>query len=129
MLLRAFLIWLALVAAAILNGGVREKLLTPRFGSHAGHVISSVTLSAGIFLIAWLSVRWIAPHDRRDAMLLGFAWLGLTVAFEFLAGHYVFKNSWDRLLADYNVLRGRVWILVLVTTFAAPIWAWYRRGA
>ncbi|HII01788.1 TPA: hypothetical protein HA351_09125 [Methanosarcinaceae archaeon] len=28
--------------------------------------------------------------------------------------------GWDRLLADYNILKGRVWILVLLTTFLAP---------
>jgi hypothetical protein len=50
-------------------------------------------------------------------------WLGLTLAFEFLAGHYLFRQSWDRLLADYNVARGRIWPLVLVVTAAAPFWA------
>ena len=38
--------------------------------------------------------------------MVGIAWVALTVAFEFLAGHYVFGNSWEKLLADYNVLRG-----------------------
>jgi hypothetical protein len=44
----------------------------------------------------------------------------MTVAFELLAGHYLFGNTWERLLADYNVLRGRIWVLVLITTFLAP---------
>jgi hypothetical protein len=125
---RAFLIWLVLVTTAILNAGVREKLITPRFGSHAGHVVSSLTLSVAIFLIAWISIGWIGPDDRNAALVVGTLWLALTVAFEFVAGHYVFRNSWARLLADYNILRGRVWVLVLIATFAAPIWAWYRRA-
>jgi hypothetical protein len=50
---------------------------------------------------------------------VGIAWLLLTVAFEFLAGHYLFHNPWARLLEDYNVFRGRIWVLVLLTTLVA----------
>ena len=45
----------------------------------------------------------------------------LTLAFEFLAGHYLFGNSWERLLADYDVARGRIWPLVLIVTFVTPL--------
>ena len=44
----------------------------------------------------------------RDAWTIGALWLTLTLAFEFLAGHYVFRTSWRQLLADYNVFRGPV---------------------
>jgi hypothetical protein len=55
-------------------------------------------------------------------------WLLLTVAFEFLAGHYLFGHAWDRLLADYNLAGGRIWVLVLATTMFAPLAArWLRR--
>jgi hypothetical protein len=55
---------------------------------------------------------------------VGILWAVLTVAFEFLAGHYAFGHPWPELLADYDLLRGRVWLLVLVTTLVAPRWAW-----
>jgi hypothetical protein len=45
----------------------------------------------------------------------------LTLAFEFLAGHYLFGDPWERLLAEYNVARGRFWVLVPITTLLAPI--------
>jgi hypothetical protein len=44
----------------------------------------------------------------------------MTVAFEFLFGHYVMGHTWERLLQDYNILAGRIWILFLVFTAAAP---------
>ena len=53
--------------------------------------------------------------------MLGTVWVALTVAFEFLAGHYVFGNSWERLIVDYNVFRGRIWILVLLMNLFAPL--------
>jgi len=60
--------------------------------------------------------------------MIGVLWLVLTLAFEFLAGHYVFGNPWSRLWTDYDVLRGRIWILVLVTTLVAPVIAARIRG-
>jgi hypothetical protein len=120
---RALLVWVLLVVLAILNGLVREAVVSPRVGSAAGHVVSSILLAGLIALTAWLSIPWIAPGTARRAW-----WLSLTVAFEFLAGHYAFGHPWPRLLADYNVLRGRVWLLVLATTFVAPAWAWRARA-
>jgi hypothetical protein len=65
----------------------------------------------------------------RDAFLVGLLWVVLTVAFEFLAGHYIFGNSWETLLADYNVFRGRVWLLVLLTNLLAPLLASYGKNS
>ena len=36
---------------------------------------------------------------------MGTGWLALTVVFEFGFGRLVAKQSWDELLADYNVAR------------------------
>ena len=54
-----------------------------------------------------------------DAWTIGVMWLAMTLAFEFLAGHYFFRTPWATLLADYNLLAGRLWILVLVATVTA----------
>jgi hypothetical protein len=72
-------------------------------------------------LVTWSTIAWIRPRSLADAWRIGLLWLALTLAFELLAGHYVFDAPWSRLLADYNLLRGRIWILVLITTFAAPV--------
>ena len=123
MILRAFAIWVLLLILAILNGGARDVLITPRIGESASHIISTVSLCVLIFLVSFFSIRWINPTGSRDPLIVGLFWVSLTVAFEFLAGHYVFGNSWQKLFADYNVAQGRVWILVLVADFTAPLWA------
>lgn len=51
---------------------------------------------------------------------MGVIWLFSTIAFEFIAEHYVFGNSWEKLLADYNLFEGRIWSLVLLTILLAP---------
>ncbi len=60
------------------------------------------------------------PTTARDVWRIGALWVALTPAFEFLAGHYVFGTPWHQLLADYNVLRGRIGVLVFITTTVAP---------
>jgi len=128
MILRALLVWLSLVVVAIANGSVRQYLLLPVVGEHPGHVVSSISLSLLILLVAWLAIRWIGPATAADAWLIGLVWVLATIAFEFLAGHYLFGNPWSKLLADYDVRQGRVWLLVLLATAVAPRWAAGIRG-
>jgi hypothetical protein len=123
MFFRAFIVWVALLALAIVNGAARETWLVPRIGGPAGHAVSSLSLSAAILLLAWLTIAWIDPASARDAFLIGLAWLALTLAFEFIGGHYLFRKPWNELLADYDVMSGRIWVLVLVTTMLAPLLA------
>ncbi len=73
-------------------------------------------------LVTWLSIRWIGPRTSSAALAVGGVWLALTLAFEFLAGHYLFHKAWATLLADYDVRRGRIWVLALVMTLLSPLW-------
>jgi len=120
MFARALAIWCVLLVIASINGALREVVLIPRTGDVVGRVISTLLLSAFIVILTWLTIGWIGPGTANQAWLVGIVWVLLTLAFEFLAGHYLFHNSWSSLLADYNVLRGRIWVLVLVTTLVAP---------
>jgi len=117
---RAALAWLGILLLAILNGALRQALLIPRFGEQIGHIVSTLLLSALVFVAAWVLVPWIRLPTARDAWLVGFLWLLWTLAFEFLGGHYLFKSPWERLLADYNLAQGRIWVLVLMATLLAP---------
>jgi hypothetical protein len=128
MLRRSLVVWFGLLVLAIANAGVREALITPSMGASAGRVISTITLCAAILVLSWLTIGWIRPRSSRDAWAIGGLWFGLTVAFEFLGGHYLFGNPWSRLLEDYNVFRGRVWVLVLLTTALAPLLCARARG-
>jgi hypothetical protein len=120
MVMRAGLIWCVLLAIASINGIAREAILIPRIGDVVGRAASSLALSAFIAILTWISIRWIAPQSSQQAWSVGLIWVALTLGFEFLAGHYLFHNPWSRLLEDYNVVRGRIWILVLITTLVSP---------
>ena len=120
LLARALVVWWILLALAVLNGAIREAWIAPRTGDAAAHGISSLMLCVLILILTRLAIGWLRPSTARDAWTIGGTWVGLTVAFEFLAGHYLFGTPWNRLLEDYNLARGRIWVLVLLTTAAAP---------
>ena len=128
MLGRAVAVWLGILVLASLNGAVRDLVLAPRMGDTLARALSTITLSALVLLVTWYTVTWIGPHTIRGALLVGLLWLLLTLAFEFLGGHYLFHKPWSALLADYDLRRGRIWIMVLVITFAAPLWLGRLRG-
>lgn len=125
---RAFAVWLILLALAFANGAIREIWILPKAGEPGGHALSSVTLCLAILLLSWFTIAWIGPLSSRHVWTIGGGWVALTLAFEFLAGHYVFGNPWSRLLADYNIFRGRIWVLVIVTTACAPWLTAYAHG-
>jgi hypothetical protein len=128
MLLRALIVWCGLLVVAIVNGTIRVAVIVPVVGDTAGHVISTIVLSIAILLIAWFAIPWLGPASGTDLWRIGTMWLALTVAFEFGAGHFLFGNPWSRLLEDYNVLRGRIWVVVLFATATAPMVAAWGRG-
>jgi len=129
-LFRAFIVWFAILLLAIVNGALREKILNPGLGEASGHIASTLILSILVVLVSWLSMSWIGPASFREAIIVGSGWLALTLAFEFLAGHYLFGTSWDKLLADYDMSRGRIWPLVLLTTLISPpVIFWLKRGS
>ena len=128
MILRSIAIWFALLGIAIVNGAVRSAWISPRLGEYAGHVLSTIVLCAFIVWLAFATIRWVAPAGLREGFLVGVLWLVLTVAFEFIGGHYLFGDPWPKLLADYDILHGRLWLLVLVTNLLAPLWAAKMKG-
>jgi hypothetical protein len=120
MIRRALAVWFVILVLAVVNGAVRDGWLSPRLGETIGRGLSSISLSALVFIATCLLIRWLRPATVGQAWGIGWLWLGLTLGFEFLAGHFLFGKPWPTLLEDYNVLRARIWILVLIVTFVSP---------
>ena len=113
--------WLLFLILAIINAGIRNTVYKPIVGDLTAHQISTIVFMIIIMVVTYLLFRFIQIKlSDSQAFLMGFIWLFSTILFEFVAGHYVFGNSWEKLITDYNILKGRVWSLVLLTTFFAP---------
>jgi len=120
MILKYSLLWIPMVFIAILNGLFRQIVLIPRFSELHAHQLSCLT---GVILFGsytWLiGLIWPLPSEAQ-ALAVGMIWLALTIAFEFVFGHYIAHSSWERLVQDYDLLSGRLWILVLLAVALLP---------
>lgn len=114
-------VWFIFVIVAIINGGIRNNVYKPYVGDLTAHQISTIIFIIAILIITYLILKFsnIQLSDSKS-IIMGFIWLLLTIFFEFIAGHFIFGNSWDKIVGDYNILEGRIWSLALLTTFLAP---------
>jgi hypothetical protein len=117
----ALAVWLLLFGVAFSLGAVRELLIAPAIGEPLAHVVGTLAFVAVLLGITVAFVRRIRPRcSLTDLWLVGVLWLALTLAFEFLFFHYAAGKPWEALLADYNLLRGRIWLLVPLTELLGP---------
>jgi hypothetical protein len=112
--------WLLMLLVSIANGAVRDFTYGKHMDELTAHQLSSVSGILVLGLVIWGFVRRYPPLSSREAISIGLLWMALTVAFEFLFFHYVGGHSWAELLANYNVLKGRVWVVVLAWVAIAP---------
>jgi hypothetical protein len=119
--LKAFGVWLGMLVAAFLNGALREVLIVRLVGEQVGHVISVFLLSGAIVGITSVFVKALGPVPASTLLGIGLFWLVLSLLFEFGFFHYVMHEPWEKLLADYNLFRGRLLILVWLTTLFSPL--------
>jgi hypothetical protein len=124
---RPVAVWLAILVLASLNGAVRDLIVAPSIGDTMARALSTVMLCGVILLVTWYTIRWMGTQNARQALAVGALWLVLTLCFEFGAGRYAGK-PWPVILGDYDVTRGRIWVLVPIITFVAPYWVDRMRG-
>lgn len=119
------LAWVSMVLIAIANAFLRENIFAKRLSELQAHQVSTVTgvLLFGIYI--WVITRLCRPESPGHALTIGLMWLGLTIVFEFLFGHFVMGHPWSRLFYDYNVFAGRLWGIVLIWIALAP-YTFYR---
>ena len=113
-------VWLLLAFVMSLNGVFREAALVPVVKRTAADILSAVL---GISIILAVTRPFLRPfYGRPDARpaTVAVAWAALTLAFEFLFGHYVDQKSWSELVGNYALWRGKLWPVVFASVIAAP---------
>ena len=125
MILKYVAAWLLMPIIGIINGVIRQYGYSSALGELRAHQVSTLTGMVLFGLYIWaLTLLW-KIRSSAEAIAIGLIWLTLTIAFEFLFGHYVMKHPWSRLLHDYNIFEGRLWVLVLLWVTLAP-YVFYR---
>ncbi len=121
MVARTVAVWLLLIVAEIAHGILRAILLVPMVGEFRSNQIGVFTGSVIIVVFAYFTIIWIGARRDSSLFLVGFIWLALTVAFEILFGRFVMGLSWERLSADYNVIKGGLMPLGLLVLLFSPM--------
>jgi hypothetical protein len=117
---RAFGVWLLLITAEVAHGIVRTLVLTPVVGDFRSRQLGVFTGSLLILLVSALTIRWIGASRPRTLLMIGSAWVVMTVAFEIAFGRMM-GYSWERLGSDYDMLEGGLLPIGLVVMALAPI--------
>ncbi|MBU7033408.1 MAG: hypothetical protein HXS53_12825 [Theionarchaea archaeon] len=119
--LQALGIWIVMVFLAIINGTLRNNVYGPKMTELLAHQLSTVIYIAIFILMLFLFFsRTSTPYSQKDLVMIGILWLFLTIMFEFGFGHYIMGHPWSRLLNDYDLFQGRLWMLVLITELTGP---------
>ena len=113
--------WLMLMILAIVNVNAREKLFGPHKSNLSVQQLSTLLFSSAVFFVSFVLVGLGDFTEPGNSFIfLGLIWLVLIISFEFITGHFTFSNAWKKLFADYSLLNGRIWLLVLINTLTAP---------
>ena len=119
-MIRYVIAWVPMLFIAIANGALRQFTFGRVMPELHAHQLSTVIGSVLIGLFIYVVVRIWPPSSSKQAVVIGLAWLFLTVLFEFAFGRWGMHRTWDQLLNDYNLAAGRVWIVFLAWLTAAP---------
>jgi len=113
--------WIGLMLIGILNGVLRVMGYQKYMPEIRAHQLSSLTGIIFLGLAVYLLDLARPIESSQQALLIGSIWLGMTVLFEFGFGHFIMKHPWKKLFHDYRLDRGRLWLLVLLWIFFAPL--------
>lgn len=119
--------WIVMLLVSVANGAVRDLAYARHMSALAAHQVSTVTSVTLLGALMWICFRRHPPSSALHAIVIGLMWTALTVGFEFLFFHVVGGHSWTELLANYNILQGRVWGVVVLWIATAPSLFFHRR--
>ena len=118
---RTILYWLPMPFLGVINGTFRQFVLLDHVDDLAAHQLSAFTLILLLAVYIRIIIRRSGIRTTKGAWVTGAVWLGLTVLFEFGLGYFVSHLTLEQMLADYNVLEGRLWPLVLLSVLTLPV--------
>lgn len=128
MILRALLIWLCIAIAETLHGALRVRFANRRLGDRRARQLAVISGSAIIVGITWIALPWIGIQSARQAVAIGVLWTLLMLAFDVAFGRFVFRASWERILADFDLGKGGFLGLGMSVLLLAPLVVGHLRG-
>lgn len=117
--IRQILFWLPMIIIAFANAALRELVFIKYFNEFQAHQLSTITLIIFCSVYIWVVFAHLRINNAKQALVIGFIWVLLTVVFEFSLGRLTNK-SWDYLLQNYHLFAGRIWVIFLFCLLMLP---------
>ena len=119
MSIKHFLFWLPMIVLAFVNAALRQLYFIKHFSELTAHQLSTITLIVLCSIYVGVVFPYLAIQSSKQAFLIGFVWVILTVLFEFSLGKLTGK-TWAYLLKDYDLMAGHIWPVFLVSLLLLP---------
>jgi hypothetical protein len=119
--LKASVIWLVIALFAIANGIFRETVLVSLLGPKMALPVSGMILSLIIFIVTYLFFPFFSKNKTMTYFFIGLQWVLMTLLFEVLFGHYVVGRSWSDILKVFHIMKGNLFIIVLIVSLFSPL--------
>jgi len=119
----AFGIWFTYTAVDLLYGILRRLFVAPALGEYNGHIINVAILIGLIVGLTYLFVNSlrIQYYKKTDFLFIGMSWLVLSVLTKFGYSRYLGESSWEQLIIEIDISKGRLWALVLLAELIVPL--------
>ena len=119
--LKTSMIWMIIALLAILNGIFRESILVTNLGQNTALSMSGIMLCMIVFIVTYISFPLFGKHHALTYFFIGLQWVIMTLLFEFLFGHYVMGKPWSSIFQVFNIMRGNLFIIVLIVSLFSPL--------
>lgn len=113
--------WLPMVVIGMINGFFRGLVLNAYFDETTARQLSTGTLIIFLTVYVYFIFGRLNIRSRGQAMVVGALWTFLTFLFETLLGYFVSGLSISEIMGEYNILEGKLWLLVLITLAFLPL--------
>lgn len=125
MLFKTLLIGLLLALGEVINGNIRVRVLQKLFTKSQAKVISFFSGITIIFIICWFALPWLNPNDYLDCFIIGFIWLLIMISLDIYFGRNVFKLKWNKILDDFNPLKGNLLSIGMLFLLLCPTFVFW----
>jgi hypothetical protein len=112
-LLKSLFIWFSILVLGVLNGGLRNYVLTPLMSEKFSRPLSGITLACLIFIVSFIFIPLLGKGLKITYIQMGILWVLLTIIFETIFG-LILGSTFREILNAYNVASGDLWLLVIL---------------
>ena len=120
LILKTIGVWLLITVAGIVLGGPWRLLDVSRLGEFPTYLIRIAAEYGVYFLVIW----WVYGSSgltRKRAVLVGLSLVVMSLSVRYVILSFFIDRPWRLLLVDYNIFKGKLQVLVLLTYLFGPL--------